>query len=363
MSHFWKIFSASALMVGFAAAAILAPSAAGRGGAEESGGVVPAAAYEEVSERAVLIPCGTPFGIKMLTDGVVVTDLGDVNAAGSWLSPAEEAGVRAGDVITAVNGVAILDSLSLSEAVQKNPDECRLSVMRDGEALEITAVPLRSEDDGDYKLGLWTRDSCAGIGTMTFYDPAAGVFGGLGHAVSDVTTGQRLPLLSGEITAVSITDVLKGTSGAPGELCGAFVSDTETGKVMRNTDCGVFGYSDIAPILNEPVEIGYGDEVEKGKATILTTVAGMVPEEYEIEIVKIDRGHGESVRNMTIRVTDERLLRRTGGIVQGMSGSPVLQNGRLIGAVTHVLVNDSAMGYAVFIENMCGEAAMLDRAA
>lgn len=368
MNHFLKIFSASALMVGFAAAAILAANAAERGGMAESAAaegarIVPAAAYEEASERAVLIPCGTPFGIKMLTDGVVVTDLGDVNAAGSWLSPAEEAGVRAGDVITAINGVTVSDSLSLSAAVQANPRECRLSVMRDGEALEITAVPLRSEDDGDYKLGLWTRDSCAGIGTMTFYDPATGVFGGLGHAVSDVTTGQRLPLLSGEITAVSITDVLKGTSGAPGELCGAFVSDTETGTVKRNTDCGVFGYSDTAPILNEPVEIGYGDEVVKGKATILTTVAGMVPEEYEIEIVKIDRSHGESVRNMTIRVTDERLLRRTGGIVQGMSGSPVLQNGRLIGAVTHVLVNDSAMGYAVFIENMCGEAAILDRAA
>lgn len=368
MNHFLKIFSASVLMIGFAAAAILAPSAAARGGmaesaAAEGGGIVPAAAYEEASERAVLIPCGTPFGIKMLTDGVVVTDLGDVNAAGSWLSPAEEAGVRAGDVITAINGVTVSDSLSLSDAVQASPGGCRLSVMRDGEALEITAVPLRSEDDGDYKLGLWTRDSCAGIGTMTFYNPATGVFGGLGHAVSDVTTGQRLPLLSGEITAVSITDVLKGTSGAPGELCGAFVSDTETGTVKRNTDCGVFGYSDTAPILNEPVEIGYGDEVVKGKATILTTVAGMVPEEYEIEIVKIDRGHGDSVRNMTIRVTDERLLRRTGGIVQGMSGSPVLQNGRLIGAVTHVLVNDSAMGYAVFIENMCGEAAALDRAA
>ncbi len=153
MSHFLKIFSASALMVGFAAAVILAPSAAARGGMAESaadgGGIVPAAAYEEVSERAVLIPCGTPFGIKMLTDGVVVTDLGDVNAAGSWLSPAEEAGVRAGDVITAINGVAVSDSLSLSDAVQASPGGCRLSVMRDGEAREITAVPLRPEDDGD----------------------------------------------------------------------------------------------------------------------------------------------------------------------------------------------------------------------
>lgn len=352
MRKFLKAFSVSALMAAFAAAVTL-----GRSGmaAELSA----AAVYEEVSERAVLIPCGTPFGIKMLTDGVVVTDFGYVNGAVSQLSPAEAAGIHTGDVITAVNGKPISDSAALSDAVQENPAQCRLSVTRGGEALEFTATPLRSAEDGFYKLGLWTRDSCAGIGTMTFYDPASGVFGGLGHAVSDVTTGLRLPLLEGEITAVSITDVLKGSSGSPGELCGAFVSDTETGTVKLNSECGVFGYSEITPILNDPIEIGYSSEVEKGKATILTTVAGMMPEEYEIEIVKIDRGSGASVRNMTIRVTDERLLRRTGGIVQGMSGSPVLQNGRLIGAVTHVLVNDAAMGYAVFIENMCAESAAL----
>ncbi|MCM1335405.1 MAG: SpoIVB peptidase [Bacteroides sp.] len=352
MKNFWRALSVSALMLGFASSVAL-------GRSQAAAQLSASAVYEEVGEREVVIPCGTPFGIKMLTDGVVVTDFGYVNGAMSQLSPAEAAGVHTGDVIVAVDGASVKDSAALSDAVQKADGECRLTVLRDGETLELTATPLRSEEDGFYKLGLWTRDSCAGIGTMTFYDPETGVFGGLGHAVSDVTTGLRLPLLEGEITAVSITDVLKGSGGSPGELCGAFVSDTETGTVKLNGECGVFGYSETTPILNDPIEIGYSGEVEKGKATILTTVAGMMPEEYEIEIVRIDRGSGSSVRNMTIRVTDERLLRRTGGIVQGMSGSPVLQNGRLVGAVTHVLVNDSTMGYAVFIENMCREATAL----
>ncbi len=351
MKRNYKIFCVPALI-----AAVIGSAFAGGGEASADPCIRPAAVYGEPERRESLIPCGTPFGIKMLTDGVVVTDFGYVNGEISQTSPAEAAGIHTGDVITAVNGTEVSDSAALSAAVQENPEECRLCVLRDGESLELTASPVRSPEDGLYKLGLWTRDSCAGIGTMTFYDPETGIYGGLGHAVSDISTGLRLPLLKGEITAVSITDVLKGSSGSPGELCGAFVSDTKTGTVEVNSDCGVFGRSEITPILSDPVEIAYSNEVEKGKASILTTVAGMMPEEYEIEIVKIDRGSGSSARNMTIRVTDEELLRRTGGIVQGMSGSPILQNGRLIGAVTHVLVNDSAMGYAVFIENMCAEA-------
>lgn len=340
---------------------LLAAAAAGAFfGKPEEVAVSAAAAYSDAEQEArpSLIPCGTPFGIKMLTDGVIVTDFGYVNGEISQTSPAEAAGVRTGDVITAVNGTPVLDSAALSAAVQENPEECVISVERGGESMEITASPVLSAEDGLYKLGLWTRDSCAGIGTMTFYDPETGIFGGLGHAVSDVTTGLQLPLLEGEITAVSITDVLKGSSGSPGELCGAFVSSTKTGTVEINSGCGIFGHSDIAPILGEPLEIAYSGEVQKGKAAVLTTVAGMMPQEYEIEIVKIENS-GSSARNMTIRVTDSDLLDRTGGIVQGMSGSPIIQNGRLIGAVTHVLVNDSAMGYAVFIENMFDEAETL----
>ncbi len=308
------------------------------------------AVYEE---RKTLVPCGTPFGIKMLTDGVVVTDFGTVNIGLECVSPAELAGIRKGDIITAVNDISVCDSASLSEAVQVAGESCTIDLIRNGQLLTVTAKPVISSSDGQYKLGLWTRDSCAGIGTMTFYDPENDIFGGLGHAVSDISTGMTLPLLEGEITSVTIIDILKGSDGMPGELCGAFISEAETGTVEINSDYGVFGYSDITPVLNEPMEIAYNDEIRKGKATIYTTVAGMMPKEYEIEIEKIDYGSKSASRNMTIRVTDDELLSITGGIVQGMSGSPIIQDGRIIGAVTHVLVNDSAMGYGIFIENMC----------
>ncbi len=315
------------------------------------------AVYEE---RRTLVPCGTPFGIKMLTDGVIVTDFGAVNSPADCISPAEAAGIKRGDVITSVNGIEISDSISLSNAVQKSTDTCTLEIIRDGEVLNITAIPVRSEEEGEYKLGLWTRDSCAGIGTMTFYDPENEIFGGLGHSVSDISTGMTLPLLDGEITTVTITDVLKGSDGVPGELRGAFISDRETGTVEINSEYGVFGYSDIAPVLNEPMEVARNDEIKKGKATIYTTVSGMMPKEYEIEIEKIDYGSTSASRNMTIRITDKELLSLTGGIVQGMSGSPIIQDGRIIGAVTHVLINDSAMGYGIFIENMCKTACQLE---
>ena len=315
------------------------------------------AVYEE---RRTLVPCGTPFGIKMLTDGVIVTDFGAVNSPADCVSPAETAGIKRGDVITSVNGIEVRDSLSLSEAVQNSGDSCTLEIIRNGEEITLTAIPVKSDEDGEYKLGLWTRDSCAGIGTMTFYDPENNIFGGLGHSVSDISTGMTLPLLDGEITTVTITDVLKGSDGVPGELRGAFISDQKTGTVEINSEYGVFGYSDTTPVLKEPIEVAHRDEIKKGKATIYTTVAGMMPQEYDIEIEKIDYGSTSASRNMTIRITDNELLSLTGGIVQGMSGSPIIQDGRIIGAVTHVLLNDSAMGYGIFIENMCDVACQLE---
>lgn len=315
------------------------------------------AVYEE---RRTLIPCGTPFGIKMLTDGVMVTDFGAVNSNFSCISPAEAAGVKCGDIIVSVNGIEITDSLSLSEAVQQTDNACTLEIIRGGEKIELTAVPEKSTEDGEYKLGLWTRDSCAGIGTMTFYDPENNIFGGLGHSVSDISTGMTLPLRDGEITTVTITDILKSTSGVPGELRGAFISDGKTGTVEINCEYGVFGYSGSSPVLADPLEVADSSEIKKGKATIYTTVNGMMPKEYEIEIEKIDYGSTSASRNMTIRITDKELLSLTGGIVQGMSGSPIIQDGRIIGAVTHVLINDSAMGYGIFIENMCDAACQLE---
>ena len=311
----------------------------------------PAAAYTEYEERKTVIPCGTPFGIMMLTDGVVVTDFGAVNGRLSQQSPAEAAGVRKGDIVKSVNGVEITDSISIAEAVQLD-HECTIEVLRDGRPMSFSADALISDIDGEYKLGMWTKDSAAGIGTMTYYDPETGIFAGLGHAISEQSSGVMMPLLSGEITAVTITDIIKSSGGIPGELCGAFISSVELGKLTGNTEFGIFGECGTSPILAEPVEIARRSEVKAGKAVILTTTVGMVPEEYDIEIVSLDRSSTSPVRNMTIRITDPELLSRTGGIVQGMSGSPILQNGRLVGAVTHVLVNDPAMGCAVFAVNM-----------
>lgn len=340
----WSVISiASGILIGGSSGNMSAESLLTNNYAQEC------TVYEE---RKTLIPCGTPFGIKMLTDGVVVTDFGTVNGKNECISPAEIAGVKRGDIITAINTVPVSNSDMLSKVVQDSGGICTIDLIRDEQKLSLTAKAIISETDGLYKLGLWTRDSCAGIGTMTFYDEENNVFGGLGHSVSDISTGLTLPLLEGEITAVTITDVLRGANGVPGELCGAFISDCETGTVEINSDYGIFGYSDIVPVLNEPLDIGYSNEIEKGKASIYTTVSGMIPAEYEIEIVKIDKGSTSASRNMTIQITDEELLSVTGGIVQGMSGSPIIQNGRIIGAVTHVLVNDSTMGYGIFIENM-----------
>ncbi len=342
LSGLMNIAAALPAVLFFAGAAIC-----GSGTAE----AVPAASYTEPAERRMVIPCGTPFGIKMLTDGVVVTDLGAVNGRLSQQSPAEAAGIRKGDIVTSVNGVPVTDSESLSRAVQENP-VCTIKVMRGEEEMTFTANALESDKDGEYKLGMWTKDSVAGIGTMTYYDPETGVFAGLGHGVSDTSSGIRMPLLSGEITAVTITDVVRGADGMPGELCGAFISSVEIGKLTLNSDFGVFGQCTAEPLIGDPVEIAHKDEVKTGHAVICTTTGGMMPEEYDIEIVSIDRGSTSPARNMTIRITDPDLLSRTGGIVQGMSGSPILQDGRLVGAVTHVLVNESDMGYAVFAENM-----------
>ena len=250
----------------------------------------------------------------------------------SWLL------IKGCSVITSINGISVTDSVTLSRAVQEDP-VCTINLIRAGEEMTFTATALESDKDGEYKLGMWTKDSAAGIGTMTYYDPETGVFAGLGHGVSDSSSGVRMPLLSGEITAVTITDIVKGADGMPGELCGAFISSVEIGRLTLNTDVGIFGECTAPPLLGEPVAIAHRDEVRTGPAVIYATTGGMMPEEYDIEIVSIDRGSTSSVRNMTIRITDPELLARTGGIVQGMSGSPILQDGKLVGAITHVLVS------------------------
>lgn len=298
----------------------------------------------EVSEktRASVIPCGTPFGIKVKSDGVMVIEV-------AQKSPADKAGIKPGDVITSVNGQEVCTNSEIGDAVQLT-EECTRIVLRRGDS-EISVELVPENSGGTLKIGAWVRDSAAGIGTLTFLDPQSLVFGGLGHAVSDVTTGDAVPLRSGEITSAEIYDVVKGREGSAGELCGAILPNSDIGELSGNTPAGVFGILS-EPVAGEPVPVAFRQEVKTGAATVLTTVEGDTPCEYSIEIERINLLDLNGSKGMVIRITDKELLEKTGGIVRGMSGSPILQNGMLIGAVTHVLVSDPTRGYAVFAESM-----------
>lgn len=292
-------------------------------------------------QRRMLIPGGTPFGIKLRTDGVMVIS---VNGG----SPAAKAGIRAGDVISSVNGIPVSTNADISEAVQSEPEESTIILTRKNGEMCVKAKPENS--DGKMIIGAWVRDSSAGIGTMTFCDPETGSFGGLGHPVSDVTTGELMPLSSGEITTAEIYGAVKGSGGEAGELCGDICAET-CGTLSSNTPVGVFGELTEIP-ERAAIPMAYRQEVKCGPATILCTTSGQEPEEYSIEIEKINLCALSGTKSMVIRVTDPRLLEQTGGIVRGMSGSPIIQNGMLAGAVTHVFLNDPTRGYAVFAESM-----------
>lgn len=303
------------------------------------------------TETPKLIPSGEAFGLKMLTDGVMVTEYGSVEGVNAVRSPAKEGGILTGDVIISVNGVKTETAKQLTDAVQLDVNNTRIILTRSGERVELNLTPERSAVDGLYKLGIWTRDSCAGIGTLTYYDRINMTYGGLGHSVCDADTGTLLPVARGETVPVCINSVVKGVNGRPGELCGSFMSASASGSIILNTDCGVFGFANSVP-EGEEISMAFKQDIEIGDAVILTTLNGMTPQCFDIVIEKVDYNSESAVKNMVIRIDDPDLLQKTGGIVQGMSGSPIIQNGRLIGAVTHVFVNDISRGYAVFAENM-----------
>ena len=302
-------------------------------------------------ERPELIACGTPFGIKILTGGAIVTEIAEV---AEGISPAHSV-IQAGDVIIKVNGVDITKNNDISDAVQLNTEETHIIFTRNNNEKQATITPVKSERDGLHKIGVWVRDSSAGIGTMTFFNPHDSTFAGLGHAVCDVDTGQVMPLSSGEAVPVYISGVVRGYPGSPGELSGNFMSRVPIGIIKGNTESGVFGIMESPPAISGAMPMAYKQEVQIGPAKILTTINGNDPEEYDVIIEKIDYNDKNKVKNMVIRVTDKDLLDESGGIVQGMSGSPIIQDGKIAGAITHVFVSDPARGYAIFAENMYRE--------
>ena len=307
----------------------------------------------EGGEPRTVVPIGRAVGIKLFSDGVLVVGFSQVPAAQGSVIPAKSCGLREGDVITHINSTEVDTVEEIQEQLREiGGEEMSIRAVRDGKTVQVTAQAVKCSTDGVYKLGAWLRDSMAGIGTVTYYDPHTGEFGALGHGINDVDTAQLMPMESGGVLSASVTDVKKGKRGEPGELHGAFATEEDLGELYANTPSGIFGtLADDRLALMQPVEVAAADRIREGEALIYSNVAGDEVKAYTVEITKRfpDAKDG---RDMMIKVTDSALLEATGGIVQGMSGSPILQDGRLIGAVTHVLVGDPTQGYGISAERM-----------
>ena len=306
-----------------------------------------------------LVAGGRAVGIQMTTDGVVVAGVCQVETESGSADPAGDAGLAAGDVITRLGKTEIHTSADFMQAVSAlDGSPVSVTVSRNGETKQFTITPAKAAD-GKLRQGLWLRDGVTGVGTLTFYDPETGVFGALGHGITDTDTGVLLPLSTGAVSDASITGVEKSSDGKPGQLDGSADVNKICGSILMNTDYGIFGIMDGGRPDAGAMECG---EVKPGKATILTTISGQTVGEYAANIDRVY--HDADGDRVLITVTDKTLLDKTGGIVQGMSGSPIIQDGRLVGAVTHVLVNDPAKGYGLSIQDMIAAAqACADKAA
>lgn len=347
--------------MGLCLALILAPAQGAVAASAPAAAVLQAPARTVVASAGAVgrevIPLGKAVGIKLFSDGVLVVGLSAVETAQGSCSPGKDCGLKEGDVITHINGDEV-DTIEQVQAVVARQRDTPLTIqaVRGQKQLQLTASAAESSR-GEYQLGIWLRDSMAGIGTLTFYDPASGMFAALGHGINDVDTAMLMPLESGSIMPASVSDVKKGESGQPGELHGQFDLTKDLGTLYANTELGIFGQMPQENLTTEqkPVPVAARAEVEEGPATILSNIRGDEVEEFDITITKVFSPE-EQTRNLMIQVTDPELLAATGGIVQGMSGSPILQNGKLVGAVTHVLISDASRGYGILAENMFRQA-------
>lgn len=302
-----------------------------------------------------LIPGGKALGIKMLTDGVMVAGVQSVETKSGKVSPAEEAGIRKGDIITRIGAMDVSSAVDFTEAVQGlDGGKISVTVDRSGKTRQFNVTPAQAKD-GSWKLGLMLRDGISGVGTLTFYDPATGIYGALGHSISDSETGITLPLGDGSIYDAQVVGIAKGEVGAPGALNGSTDEAAFLGDIQINCGCGIYG---AAQFDGEPLETG---DIKTGKASIYCTLEGDTVNEYRIEVKRVYENDG--LKTVLITVTDPALIAQTGGIVQGMSGSPIIQEGKLVGAVTHVFVNDPTSGYGISIQDMLEQVPMCQKAA
>ena len=313
--------------------------------------------YQETTSSAApsgeapgqVVPLGSAFGIKLFTDGVVVASLSDLYTANGVCCPAAEAGLKPGDYLLEADGMQIQSNAALASFIgQSQGQPITFAVRREGSTFEAQVEPVFSE--GSFKTGMWVRDSAAGIGTLTFYDPDTGRFAGLGHGICDMDTNGVMALKSGEPAPITLSGIVKGQADSPGQLRGYFSSEESLGTLLANRETGVYGTLHQAP-AGEMVETLTREEVATGPVQLLVSLDETGPQLYEAEIQEIIN-RDKTTKNLVVQVTDPRLLERTGGIVQGMSGAPILQNGKLAGAITHVFTEDPTLGYGIFISNM-----------
>lgn len=306
-------------------------------------------AAQAADDPVRVIPLGTAFGIKLFTDGVIVASLSEVYTENGLCCPAADCGIKPGDYLLEADGSPITGNASIAHLIGGSQGkEVLLKVRRGERVFETRVTPVFGE--GSFKTGMWVRDSAAGIGTLTFYDPASGRFAGLGHGICDMDAGGVMSLKSGEPADITLCGIDKGKENAPGQLRGYFSSDEAMGSLLVNNETGVYGTLDQPP-AGSLLEVMPRDQVTCGPVEILASVDQNGPRRYAAEIQRIS-AKNQPTRNLVLKITDRRLLELTGGIVQGMSGAPILQNGKLCGAVTHVFTDDPTMGYGIFAQTM-----------
>ena len=298
--------------------------------------------------KTTVIPIGKTIGMKLYTEGVLVVGMSEIEGK----KPYAKSGIEAGDKIIEIDSEHIDNTDELIECVNKsNGREINIKYVSDNEEKMTTIEPVKTQNN-EYKLGLWVRDAAAGVGTLTFYEPSTGEFGALGHGINDVDTNELIDIANGELVTTNIIDIVKGVDGVPGEIRGSIDSGKTIGTIYKNTGFGIYGNISSINRLNinksNEMEVANRNEIKLGKAQIMCELENEIVDTYDIEIQKIFLDNNQDNKSMLIKITDKDLIEKTGGIIQGMSGAPIIQNGKFIGAVTHVLVNDSKVGYGIF---------------
>lgn len=310
-----------------------------------------------ILEEMEVVPLGGLIGMKLYTDGVLVVGMSEIYGEDNRVyKPYENTGIKEGDRIIKINDEEIVSTENLIEVINESKGEAiTITYLHDEKTLETNIVPIAT-DENNYKIGLWVRDTAAGVGTATFYDKNTGEIAVLGHGILDVDTEELIDISEGEITNTTVLSIVKGENGKTGKIQGIVEGQTVIGEIYKNTYFGVYGKINDIRSLNtnerESVKVALRNEINTGKATLMCTLDDGIVKEYEIEIEKIYLNNNSNNKSMLVKVIDEELLEKTGGIIQGMSGSPIIQNGKLIGALTHVLVQNPKQGYAVFADTM-----------